>query len=269
MAKIIVVANQKGGVGKTTTAINLAASLAAAEKRVLLVDNDPQANATSGVGSAGIDGKTIYEVLVGEVEAAAAIQPTQMPYLSVLPSHINLVGAEIEMVEMENRERLLTNALLPVRERFDFIVVDCPPSLGLLTLNALTAADSVLIPVQCEYFALEGLGQLFNTINMVKKTLNPNLDIEGVLLTMFDSRLRLSNQIVEEVKRYFGDKVFATIVSRNIRLSEAPSFGKPIILYDAICTGTRNYMELAKEVLKNNKFFAIEPLLHENTFIGP
>jgi chromosome partitioning protein len=266
VAKIIVVANQKGGVGKTTTAINLAASLAAAEKRTLLVDNDPQANATSGVGSTSIDGKTIYEVIVGEVEAAAAIQPTQMPYLSILPSNINLVGAEIEMVGMENRERLLTTALQPVRDRFDFIVVDCPPSLGLLTLNALTAADSVLIPVQCEYFALEGLGQLFSTINMVKKTLNPNLDIEGVLLTMFDSRLRLSNQIVEEVKRYFGDKVFTTVVSRNIRLSEAPSFGKPIILYDAICIGTRNYMELAKEVLKNNKFFSIEPLLHQESF---
>jgi chromosome partitioning protein len=264
VAKIICVANQKGGVGKTTTAINLAASLAAAEKRVLLVDNDPQANATSGVGSTGIDGKTIYEVLVGHVGAADAVQPTQMPYLSILPSHINLVGAEVEMVGMDNRERLLTAALQPVRDKFDFIVVDCPPSLGLLTLNALTAADSVLIPVQCEYFALEGLGQLFNTINMVKKTLNANLDIEGVLLTMFDSRLRLSNQIVDEVKRYFGGKVFATVVSRNIRLSEAPSFGKPIILYDAICMGTRNYMELAKEVLKNNKFFAIEPLLHKD-----
>jgi chromosome partitioning protein len=265
VAKIIVVANQKGGVGKTTTAINLAASLAAAEKRVLLIDNDPQSNATSGVGSTGLDGKTIYDVLVNGLEAALAIQPTQMPYLSILPSHINLVGAEIEMVEMENRERLLSTALQPVRNRFDFVVVDCPPSLGLLTLNALTAADSVLIPVQCEYFALEGLGQLFNTINMVKKNLNPNLDIEGVLLTMFDSRLRLSNQIVDEVKRYFGDKVFTTIVSRNIRLSEAPSFGKPIILYDAICIGTKNYMELAKEVLKNNKFFAIEPLLQKET----
>jgi chromosome partitioning protein len=268
VGKIIVVANQKGGVGKTTTAINLAASLAAAEKRVLLIDNDPQANATSGVGSTSVDGKTIYEVIVGDALALDAIQPTQMPYLSILPSHINLVGAEIELVEKEDREHLLSTALKPVRDRFDFIVIDCPPSLGLLTLNALTAADSVLIPVQCEYFALEGLGQLFNTINMVKKNLNKNLDIEGVLLTMFDSRLRLSNQIVDEVKRYFGAKVFTTIVTRNIRLSEAPSFGKPIILYDAICSGTRNYMELAKEILKNNKFFAIEPLLQQESVSG-
>ena len=268
MAKIIVAANQKGGVGKTTTAINLAASLAAAEKRVLLVDNDPQANSTSGVGTNSIEGKSIYEVLLGKVQAAAVIQPTQMPHLAILPSHINLVGAEIELVDMDNREKLLAKALKPVRDRFDFIIVDCPPSLGLLTLNALTAADSVLIPVQCEYFALEGLGQLFSTINMVKKTLNPNLDIEGVLLTMFDSRLRLSNQIVDEVKRYFGGKVFSTIVSRNIRLSEAPSFGKPIILYDAICAGTRHYMELAKEVLKNNKFFDIQPLMARETVKG-
>ncbi len=267
MAKIIVVANQKGGVGKTTTAINLAASLAAAEKRTLLVDNDPQANATSGIGSNGIVGKSIYEVLVGEIEPDSAVQPTQMPYLSILPSHINLVGAEVEMVQLENREYLLSKSLQKIISRYDFIVVDCPPSLGLLTLNALTAADSVLIPVQCEYFALEGLGQLFSTINMVKKNLNPKLDIEGVLLTMFDSRLRLSNQIVEEVKRYFGDKVFSTIVTRNIRLSEAPSFGKPIILYDAICIGSRNYMELAKEVLRNNKFFAIEPMLHKEPII--
>jgi chromosome partitioning protein len=268
VAKIIVAANQKGGVGKTTTAINLAASLAAAEKRVLLVDNDPQANSTSGVGTNSIEGKSIYEVLLGKLDAAAVIQPTQMPHLSILPSHINLVGAEIELVDMDNREKLLAKALKPVRERFDFIIVDCPPSLGLLTLNALTAADSVLIPVQCEYFALEGLGQLFSTINMVKKTLNANLDIEGVLLTMFDSRLRLSNQIVDEVKRYFGGKVFSTIVSRNIRLSEAPSFGKPIILYDAICAGTRHYMELAKEVLKNNKFFDIAPMIEHETIKG-
>lgn len=252
MAKVLVIANQKGGVGKTTTAINLAASLAAAEKRVLLLDIDPQSNATSGVGVSPYDGKTTYEVLVNEMDPNDVILESQMPFLSVLPSHINLVGAEVELVDKENREFLLREALKKVDDRFDFVVVDCPPSLGLLTLNALSAADSVMIPVQCEYFALEGLGQLFNTINMVKKNLNPNLDIEGVLLTMYDSRLRLSNQIVEEVKRYFGDSVFKTVVSRNIRLSEAPSFGKPILLYDAVCSGTRNYMELAKEVMKRN-----------------
>ena len=249
MGKVIVIANQKGGVGKTTTAINLAACIAVAEKKTLLVDIDPQANATSGVGVAPAEGKTIYQVLVEWLDANTVIIESQMPYLHVLPSHINLVGAEIEMVELEDRERRLANALQGIKDKFDFVIVDCPPSLGLLTLNALTAADSVLIPVQCEYFALEGLGLLFNTINMVKKTLNPHLDIEGVLLTMYDSRLRLSNQILDEVKRYFGTKVFKTIVSRNIRLSEAPSFGKPIILYDAISSGTRNYMELAKEVL--------------------
>lgn len=263
VGKVIVVANQKGGVGKTTTAINLAASLAAAEKRILLVDNDPQANATSGVGSVGPKGKTTYEVLIGETTATEAIQPTQMPFLSLLPSNINLVGAEVELIEKDNRERLLSVALERVKNNYDFLIIDCPPSLGLLTLNALTVADSVLIPVQCEYFALEGLGQLFNTINMVKRELNPNLDIEGVLLTMYDSRLRLSNQIVEEVKRYFGKKVFNTIISRNIRLSEAPSFGKPIILYDAICAGTRHYMELAKEILQNNQMFGLEPLLQQ------
>lgn len=251
MGKVVVIANQKGGVGKTTTAINLAACIAVAEKKTLLIDTDPQSNATSGVGIAPSDGKTIYQVLVGDLDAGAAVIESQMPYLSVLPSHINLVGAEIEMVELDHRERRLADALQSIRQDYDFIIVDCPPSLGLLTLNALTAADSVLIPVQCEYFALEGLGQLFNTINMVKKNLNRNLDIEGVLLTMYDSRLRLSNQIFDEVKRYFGNKVFKTIVSRNIRLSEAPSFGKPIILYDALSSGTRNYMELAKEVMAN------------------
>src|SRR5512139_3083125 len=250
MGKVVVIANQKGGVGKTTTAINLAACIAVAEKKVLLIDTDPQSNATSGVGIAPSEGKTIYQVLVGDLDAKDTVIESQMPFLSVLPSHINLVGAEIEMVDLEQRERRLANALRTVKQEYDFLIVDCPPSLGLLTLNALTAADSVLIPVQCEYFALEGLGQLFNTINMVKKNLNPNLDIEGVLLTMFDSRLRLSNQIVEEVKRYFGGKVFETVVSRNIRLSEAPSFGKPIILYDAVCSGTRNYMELAREVMR-------------------
>ena len=251
MGKVVVIANQKGGVGKTTTAINLAACIAVAEKKTLLIDTDPQSNATSGVGIAPSEGKTIYQVLVGDLDAGEAVIESQMPYLSVLPSHINLVGAEIEMVELENRERRMANALQSIKQDYDFIIVDCPPSLGLLTLNALTAADSVLIPVQCEYFALEGLGQLFNTINMVKKNLNPNLDIEGVLLTMYDSRLRLSNQIFDEVKRYFGNKVFKTVVSRNIRLSEAPSFGKPIILYDALSSGTRNYMELAKEVMAN------------------
>jgi chromosome partitioning protein len=252
VAKIITIANQKGGVGKTTTAVNLAACIAAAEKRTLLVDADPQANATSGVGVAPVDGRSTYEALVGTIGAADAIQPTQMPYLSILPSHINLVGAEVELVEVEGRERMLKSALDAVRDRFDFIFIDCPPSLGLLTLNALTAADSILIPVQCEYYALEGLTQLLNTINMVKKQLNERLDVEGVLLTMYDGRLRLSNQVVEEVKKYFGDKVFRAVVTRNVRLSEAPSFGKPIILYDAMSTGTRNYMDLAQEVLARN-----------------
>ena len=252
MGKIITIANQKGGVGKTTTAVNLAASVAVAEHRTLLVDADPQANSTSGLGSEPTGEKTTYEVLIGGLNASEAVLPTQMPYLSILPSHINLVGAEVEMVEVPDREKMLRNALSPLRESFEYIFVDCPPSLGLLTINALTAADSILIPVQCEYYALEGLGQLLNTINLVKKHLNEQLEIEGVLLTMYDSRLRLGNQIVDEVKKYFGDKVYSTIIARNVRLSEAPSFGKPIILYDAVSTGARNYMQLAQELLKRN-----------------
>ncbi|MFQ5799063.1 MAG: ParA family protein [Bacteroidota bacterium] len=252
MGKIITIANQNGGVGKTTTAVNLAACLAVAERPTLLVDTDPQANATSGLGINPDRGKTTYEVLLNGLSISEAIVPTQVPYLFAVPSHIDLVGAEIEMVETEGRERVMRKALAPLPEQYEYILIDCPPSLGLLTVNALTAAHSVLIPVQCEYYALEGLGQLLNTITIIKKNLNPELEIEGVLLTMYDSRLRLSNQIVEEVKRYFGSKVFTTIVSRNVRLTEAPSFGKPIILYDALSTGTKNYMALAQEVLKRN-----------------
>jgi chromosome partitioning protein len=233
--------------------VNLAACIAAAERKTLLIDADPQANATSGVGVENtIEGRSTYEVMVGGLSAAEAIQETKMPFLSIMPSHINLVGAELEMVDLDDRELRLKNALQTIRDDYEFIFIDCPPSLGLMTLNALTAADSVLIPVQCEYYALEGLGQLLNTINMVKRQLNEQLSIEGVVLTMFDSRLRLSNQIVEEVKKYFGEKVFKAIVTRNVRLSEAPSFGKPIILYDAVSTGSRNYMDLAQEVLTRN-----------------
>lgn len=254
MGKVIAVANQKGGVGKTTSSINLAASLAATEHPTLLIDIDPQANCTSGIG---IDPRTVatstYEVLIGDVPIENAVLPTEIPFLDLLPSHINLVGAEIEMIDVLERERILKNALLRTRRKYDFVVIDCPPSLGLLTLNSLTAANSVMIPVQAEYFALEGLGQLLNTIKIVRQHLNPELEIEGVLLTMFDTRLRLSNQVADEVRRYFGDKVFRTIVQRNVRLSEAPSFGKPVLLYDATSIGARNYIALAREILHNNQ----------------
>ena len=256
MGKVISVANQKGGVGKTTTSINLAASLAATEHPTLLIDIDPQANATSGVGiEHRSPGHSTYEVLIGEIPVEDAVRSTDMPYLDVVPSHINLVGAEIEMVDVAERERILKNAIARARRQYDFVVIDCPPSLGLLTVNALTASDSVLIPVQAEYFALEGLGQLLNTIKIVRQRLNPELEIEGVLLTMFDMRLRLSNQVSDELRRYFGDKVFKTIVQRNVRLSEAPSFGKPVILYDATCIGARNYIALAREIIHNSRSF--------------
>ena len=251
MGKIITVANQKGGVGKTTTAINISASLAAAEKQVLLIDIDPQANSSSGLSIVN-QSPSIYEVLIGEQPIKDVIIPSFMPFLNILPSNINLVGAEIEMVDMENRETLLKQRLAEISADYEFIIIDCPPSLGLLTLNALSASNSVLIPVQCEYFALEGLGQLLNTINIVKQNFNPKLTIEGVLLTMFDIRLRLSQQVSEEVRKYFGDKVFNTIIHRNVRLSEAPSYGKPILLYDAVSSGAKNYIALASELLERN-----------------
>lgn len=252
MAKVISIANQKGGVGKTTTSINLSSIVAAAEKKTLLIDIDPQSNSSSGVGVTN-HSPSVYEVLIGSQNISDVIINTYMPYLDILPSNINLVGAEIELVDMENREGLLKRAVDKIRDDYDFIFIDCPPSLGLLTLNSLNASDSVIIPVQSEYFALEGLGQLLNTINIVKQHFNKDLAIEGVLLTMFDTRLRLSHQVAEEVRKYFGNKVFETVIHRNVRISEAPSFGKPIILYDAISSGAKNYMALASELLERNK----------------
>jgi chromosome partitioning protein len=254
LAKIVSISNQKGGVGKTTTAVNLAASVAVAECKTLLIDIDPQANSTSGLGfDPRSTSLSTYDALINEVDPVEIITKTEMPFLSLLPSNINLVGAEVELVEIANRERVLAGITQKIRDSYDYIFIDCPPSLSLITLNGLVAADSVIIPVQCEYYALEGLGQLLNTINVVQKNLNPKLVIEGVLMTMYDSRLRLSNQIIDEVKKYFGEKVYNTIISRNVRLSESPSYGKPALLYDAVSTGSRNYMDLAREFLSRQQ----------------
>ncbi len=253
MGKIIAIANQKGGVGKTTTSLNLAASLGVLEKKVLLIDADPQANATSGLGFDldEIEAGT-YEVLENEVLASAAILQSESPNLDLMPAHLDLVAAEIEIVDYENREYMLKTALDEIKDQYDYIIIDCAPSLGLITLNALTAADSVIIPIQCEYFALEGLGKLLNTIKGIQQHHNKELDIEGLLLTMYDSRLRLSNQVLDEVNNHFPQMVFKTIITRNVRLSEAPSFGETIIQYDAASKGAENYLNLAREFLINN-----------------
>ena len=257
MNKTIVIANQKGGVGKTTTAINLAACLGVLEKKVLLVDADPQANSTSGVGYDPREIKSgLYECLIHNLSARDAIVKTESPNLDLLPAHIDLVGAELELVNQQNREYILKGILEQVNSNYDYIIIDCAPSLGIVTTNALTAADSIIIPIQCEYFALEGLGKLLNTIKIVQNRLNKELDIEGLLLTMYDTRLRLSNQVVEEVKTHFQEMVFNTIIQRNVRLSEAPSFGQTIIMHDANSKGAINYLNLAKEVLEKNKKLA-------------
>lgn len=254
MGKIIAIANQKGGVGKTTTAVNLSAALGVLEKKVLLVDADPQANATSGLG---IDVQSVemgtYQLLDGSITIEQAILSTESPNLDIIPSHIDLVASEIELVDKNAREYRLKEALQGIKAKYDFIMLDCAPSLGLITLNALVAADAVIIPIQCEYFALEGLGKLLNTIKSVQKIHNKNLDIEGLLLTMYDTRLRLSNQVVEEVKKHFGKMVFKTIIQRNIRLSEAPSYGEDIISYDASSRGAKSYLSLGSEIIKRNK----------------
>jgi chromosome partitioning protein len=254
MGKIIAIANQKGGVGKTTTTVNLAAALGVLEKKVLLIDADPQANASSGLG---IDVETVeigtYQVLEHSVAAKEAIISCSSPNVSIIPAHIDLVAIEIELVDKEEREYMLKKALAEIKNEYDYILIDCAPSLGLLTLNALTAADSVIIPIQCEYFALEGLGKLLNTIKSVQKIHNANLDIEGLLLTMYDSRLRLSNQVVDEVQKHFNEMVFDTVIQRNVKLSEAPSYGESIINYDATSKGATNYLNLAEEIIKKNK----------------
>ncbi|MEY3398054.1 MAG: hypothetical protein RL220_648 [Bacteroidota bacterium] len=259
MAKIISVVNQKGGVGKTTTAINLAASLGVLEFRTLLVDADPQANASSGVGMDLNEVKTsLYECMINDVDPRGVIIKTENPGLDLIPSHIDLVGAEIELINMPNREYMMRNALNKIRDEYDFIIIDCSPSLGLVTVNSLTASDSVIVPVQCEYFALEGLGKLLNTIKIVQQKLNPNLTIEGILLTMYDTRLRLSNQVVDEVRMHFQEIVFDTIIHRNTTLGEAPSFGHSVIMHDASCKGAINYLNLARELLQKNEMTRIK-----------
>lgn len=254
MSKVIAIANQKGGVGKTTTAINLAACLAVLEQRVLVIDADPQANTTSGLNFAPDDDqhRTLYEVLIGQIAVEDALIQTEMEGLHMIPSHINLVGAEVEMLDVEDRESLLKRALEPIRDNYDYIIIDCSPSLGLITINTLTAADSVMIPVQPEFFALEGLGKLLQTIRIVQSGVNPDLKIEGFVVTMFDGRTRVHNQVVAELREHFKDLVFNTVIQRNIRLSEAPSHGKPILLYDIMCNGSTNYLNLAHEVMEHN-----------------
>jgi chromosome partitioning protein len=255
MGKIIAIANQKGGVGKTTTAINLSASLAVLEKKVLIIDADPQANSTSGLNFSPDDGqkRTLYEVMIGQIDITDALLQTEVPNLHMVPSHINLVGAEIEMLDTENRESVLRERIAPIRDCYDYIIIDCSPSLGLITINCLGAADSVIIPVQPEFFALEGLGKLLQTIRLVQNGVNRSLTIEGFVVTMFDGRTKVHTQVVGELKEHFKDMVFKTIIQRNIRLSEAPSHGKPIILYDVNSNGNWNYLNLAKEVLEKNE----------------